>query len=252
MNNEAAANKAGSNFDVTTRLHLLLNDAVRFRDFGLDATFGGDLSLLGLPGKATTANGDISVLQCRYRAYGQNLTIETGKLFFAGGPIRQPGIDVRAVRQVTADIKVGAVARGNLRAHEFTIFSEPPMNQSDQLAYLVLGRPLSTSTSGESSVLSRAALAMGTKGGNYLTEHFGSKLGVDNMGIESSGSNANEQAALVVGKYLSPKLFVSYGIGVLDAVSTLKIEYLLSSNWRLVSESSAEQGGLDLTYVRER
>ena len=124
------------------------------------------------------------------------------------------------------------------------------MNQSDQLAYLVLGRPLSTSSSGESSVLSRAALAMGIKGGNYLTEQFGSKLRVDKIGIETAGNN--EQAALVVGKYLSPKLFVSYGIGVLDAVSTLKIEYLLSSRWGVSSESSVEGGGLDLNYVLER
>jgi len=247
---EDAGQDTGGRFDVTTRLRLLLNDAVSFSGFGLDATFGGDISLVDLPGKPTTANGDINVQEGSYRAYGQNLTIETGKLLFVGGPIDQPGINVRAVRQVTPDIKVGALARGNLRAPEFSIFSEPTMNQSDQLAYLVLGRPLSTSSSGESSVLSRAALAMGIKGGNYLTEQFGSKLRVDKIGIETAGNN--EEAALVVGKYLSPKLFVSYGIGVLDAVSTLKIEYLLSSRWRVSSESSVEGGGLDLNYVLER
>lgn len=249
---DTPADESGVGFDVTTHLRLLLNDAVSFKGFGLEATFGGDLNLVDLPGKPTTANGAINVLKGQYRAYGQDLTIETGKLLFVGGPIDQPGIDIRAVRQVTEDIKVGALARGNLRAPEFAIFSEPTMNQSDQLAYLILGRPLSTSSSGESSVLSRAALAMGIKGGNYLTEQFGSKLRVDKIGIETPGSNANAQAALVVGKYLSPKLFVSYGIGILDAVSTLKIEYLLSSRWRLSSESSVEQGSLDLNYVLER
>ncbi|MFT7213761.1 MAG: translocation and assembly module TamB, partial [Granulosicoccus sp.] len=249
---DAPEAEPASRFDVTTQLHLLLNDAVSFSGFGLEATFGGDLNLVDLPGKPTTGTGDINVLAGQYRAYGQNLTIETGKLLFVGGPIDQPGIDVRAVRQVTADIKVGALARGNLRAPEFSIFSEPHMNQSDQLAYLFLGRPLSTSSSGESSVLSRAALAMGIKGGNYLTEQFGSKLRVDKIGIETPGTNANEQAALVVGKYLSPKLFVSYGIGVIDAVSTLKIEYLLSSRWRVSSKSSVDQSGLDLNYVLER
>lgn len=249
---DAPVSEISSRFDVTTQLRLRLNDAVSFSGFGLEATFGGDLSLVDLPGKPTTANGDINVVAGQYRAYGQNLTIETGKLLFVGGPIDQPGIDIRAVRQVTADIKVGALARGNLRKPEFSVFSEPTMNQSDQLSYLVLGRPLSTSSSGESSVLSRAALALGIKGGNYLTEQFGSKLGVDKIGIETAGTNTNEQAALVVGKYLSPELFVSYGIGVIDAVSTLKIEYLLSSRWRVSSESSVDESGIDLNYVLER
>ncbi len=249
---DAPAVENGGAFDVSTQLRLLLNDAVSFSGFGLEAKFGGDLNLLDLPGQPTTATGEIDVVEGRYQAYGQDLTIETGKLLFVGGPIDQPGIDVRAVRQPAPGIKVGVIARGSLRAPEFSVFSEPSMNQSDQLAYLVLGRSLETSSVSESSALSRAALALGIKGGNYLTEQFGSKLRVDKIGIEAPAGEANEQAALVVGKYLSPKLFVSYGIGILDAVSTLKIEYLMSSKWRLTSETSVDQGGLDLTYVLER
>ena len=101
-------------------------------------------------------------------------------------------------------------------------------------------------------MLSRAALTLGITGGNYLTEQFGSRLGVDKIGIETPAGATNEQAALVVGKYLSPKLFVSYGIGILEPVNTLTIEYLLSSKWRLTSESSENESGIDLTYVLER
>ena len=126
------------------------------------------------------------------------------------------------------------------------------MNQSDQLSYLVLGRPLGTGTNGESSALSRAALLFGIKGGNYLTEQYGSKLGIDKLEIESPAGGTNEQAALVVGKYLSPQLYVSYGIGILDAINTLKIEYLLSSKLRLTTESSIENESVDLIYSLER
>ncbi|MEE4283187.1 MAG: translocation/assembly module TamB domain-containing protein, partial [Pseudomonadales bacterium] len=125
-------------------------------------------------------------------------------------------------------------------------------SQSNQLAYLILGRPLNEGTSSESSALSRAALALGIQGGNYLTEQYGDKLGVDTIGIEAPAGETNEQASLVVGKYLSPRLYVSYGIGILDAINTLKIEYILSSKWRLASESSTEKSGADLTYTLER
>jgi translocation and assembly module TamB len=237
---------------VTTDIRLLLNDAVTFEGFGLESTFTGALNILDLPDEPTTAKGEVSVIEGRYQAYGQDLTIERGRLLFVGGPIDQPGLDVRAVRQATPDVKVGVIARGSLRAPEFSIFSQPSMSQSNQLAYLILGRPLNEGTTSESSALSRAALALGIQGGNYLTEQYGEKLGVDNIGIEAPAGESNEQAALVVGKYLSPKLYVSYGIGILDAINTLKIEYILSSKWRLASESSTEKSGADLTYTLER
>lgn len=240
------------NLQITTNIRLLLNDAVTFEGFGLESTFTGALDIRDLPDEPTTAKGEVSVVEGRYQAYGQDLTIERGRLLFVGGPIDQPGLDVRAVRQATPDVKVGVIARGSLRAPEFSIFSQPSMSQSNQLAYLILGRPLNEGTTSESSALSRAALALGIQGGNYLTEQYGDKLGVDNIGIEAPAGETNEQAALVVGKYLSPKLYVSYGIGILDAVNTLKIEYILSSKWRLTSESSTEKSGADLTYTLER
>ncbi len=252
VTSESAPAEAGDTLNVTTRIRLLLNDAVAFEGFGLKSKFTGVLNILDTPDEPTTATGEIEVVEGRYQAYGQDLTIEKGKLLFVGGPIDQPGIDVRAVRQATPDVKVGVLARGSLRAPEFSIFSQPSMSQSDQLAYLVLGRPLGEGTSSESSALSRAALALGIQGGNYLSEQYGDKLGVDTIGIEAPAGESNEQAALVVGKYLSPRLYVSYGIGILDAINTLKIEYILSSKWRLTSESSIEKGGADLTYTLER
>lgn len=252
VTSESAPVEPGDTLNVTTRIRLLLNDAVVFEGFGLESKFTGVLNILDTPDEPVTATGEIEVVEGRYQAYGQDLTIEKGKLLFVGGPIDQPGIDVRAVRQATADIKVGVIVRGSLRAPEFSIFSQPSMSQSDQLAYLVLGRPLGEGTSSESSALSRAALVLGIQGGNYLSEQIGDKLGVDTIGIETPAGESNEQAALVVGKYLSPKLYVSYGIGILDALDTLKIEYILSSKWRLTSESSIERGGADLTYTLER
>ncbi|MBA3563018.1 MAG: translocation/assembly module TamB domain-containing protein, partial [Gammaproteobacteria bacterium] len=160
-------------------------------------------------------------------------------------------IDVRAVRRPAEDILVGVEARGSLRQPDFSVFSEPPMSESEQLAYLVLGRPLEGGPASENSALARAALALGIKGGNYLTEQFGGNFGVDQIGIETEPGQSSEQAALVVGKYLSPELYVSYGVGLLEPVSTLKLRYALSSNWRLVTESSSVQSGGDLLYSIE-
>ena len=128
------------------------------------------------------------------------------------------------------------------------------MTQGNQLSYLVLGRPMSGSSGGEGSALNRAALALGLKGGNAVAEKIGSKLGLDQFGVESSeaGSSTNpENASFVVGKYLSPKLYISYGLGLFDPVTTLRLQYAISSHWKLVSESSNEASGGDVIYTIE-
>src|SRR5699024_8051963 len=99
----------------------------------------------------------------------------------------------------------------------------------------------------------KAALALGIRGGNFLSKTIGSKLGLDTFAVQG-GSVAespsahhtlrpppghrkeyrgpqSEQASLVLGKYLTPKLFVSYGFGLFDRVSSLRLRYTLSKHW---------------------
>ena len=60
-----------------------------------------------------------------------------------------------------------------------------------------------------------------------------------------------ENASFVVGKYLSPKLYVSYGLGLFDPITTLRVKYDISRHWKLVSESSSEASGGDVIYTIE-
>jgi len=126
------------------------------------------------------------------------------------------------------------------------------MPQQEQLSYLVLGNAPGESSGGESSLLARAGLALGLKGGNYLAENFGSRLGVDEIGLESSDTGEGEQASLVIGKYLSPRLYLSYGIGLLEPVSTVRLEYAITRSLEFVTESSGAQTGGDVIYTIER
>ena len=212
----------------------------------------GNLVSSDRPGKPTTASGELAIHDGKYRAYGQNLDIRTGRLLFAGGPVTEPGLDIEAIRRPSPGVLVGVRARGSLRKPEFSLFSEPGMSQSDQLSWLVLGRPLeSDASSEERNSMNQAAIMLGLGGGLALTEEYGEKLGIDEISIESDPDNETNQASLLVGKYLSPKLFVSYGVGIFEPVSTLRFRYALSSKWKLVGESSALRSSSDLFYVIE-
>ena len=140
------------------------------------------------------------------RPTGKSSRLRDGRLLFAGGPIDQPGLDVEAVRRPAESILVGARVRGTLKPPELTVFSEPTMPQQEQLSYLILGRPLQSATDSESSAMSRAALALGLKGGNFVSERVNENLGLDEFGIQTDPGESSAQASFVIGKYLIAEL----------------------------------------------
>ena len=233
---------------VSTQLRVILGERVHFYGFGFEGRLGGNLLLTDLPGQLTTASGEINVPEGRYRAYGQRLDVEQGRLLYAGGPLSNPGLDLRAVRHVNG-VTAGLKVRGSLTKPELELFSIPAMGQTDALAYLMLGRPLENASGEDGALMAKAALALGLSGGDRLARTLGDRFGLDEMRVESDDSG--EQASLVIGRYLSPKLYVSYGVGLIEAVNTFNVRYQISSKWQLKGESGLNHSA-DLLYTIER
>ena len=116
-------------------------------------------------GQLSVGTGEITIPEGRYRAYGQRLDVENGRLLFTGSPLDNPGLDIRAVRRVN-DIVVGLQIRGRARQPELELFSIPAMGQTDTLSYLILGRPMDGASASEGEVVAKAALALGLAGGD--------------------------------------------------------------------------------------
>lgn len=178
---------------------------------------------------------------------------------FAGGNIDHPGIDFKAHRDPAENITVGVYVQGYLGNTEFKLFSEPAdMSETEQLSWLILGRPLQQTSGEENSMLNDAALALSLNQADSLLKKIGGEVGVDTIGIatgsgEAGAASDTEQAELVLGKYITPELFVSYGIGLFNAVNTLRIEYIINKNWKIATESTTgNAGGGDLIYSREK
>ena len=243
---------AATDYPIYTQVRITLGEAVSFDGLGLTGLFGGSVLATDEPGQPTRASGELNIKNGKYQAYGQDLEIRRGRLLFAGGPLTAPGLDIEAVRQPAPDILVGVKVRGNLQRPVVSLFSEPSMSQTEQLSWLVLGRPLEGSTSdSEQSALNKAALMLGLSGGEALGEKLGKRIGLDEVGISSEDGDTTS-ASLLIGKYLTPELFVSYGVGLFEPVSTLRLRYSLTSHWKLVGEASALRSGADLYYVIER
>ncbi len=241
----------------SAKIKLTLGDDVSINGFGFSGKLGGNLSIGQSPGKPVLASGELNVVDGEYRAFGQGLVIDRGQLLFAGGSIDNPGLNIRALRRPAADIVVGVNVGGKLQQPTVEIFSEPLMSSSNQLSWLVLGRPFESTDGAESDYITQAALLLGIRGGDYLAKGLGDKLGVDTIGIETGtgeagGASDVNQAALVIGKYLTPRLYVSYGVGLLESISTVKLRYQFNDRWNVVTESSPLASGGDLNFSIER
>ena len=230
-------------------VRIVLGDSVSFKGFNFNAELGGAMAVRERPGLPTTGSGAVVIEEGRFKAYGQDLTITDGRVRFAGGPVDNPGLDIRATRTANDGTVAGLQIGGTLKDPRVTIYSEPAMSQNRALHYIVTGRPPGEGTGADGNLLSKAASSIGLRGGNLLASSVGQGLGFSDAGIQSEGDL--QQAAFVAGRYLSPSLYVSYGIGLFDPISTLRLRYLLSSRWTLQAEAGATTGA-DLLFRIER
>ncbi|MBC7983645.1 MAG: translocation/assembly module TamB domain-containing protein [Candidatus Obscuribacterales bacterium] len=234
-------------FDVYSDLRVRLGDDVRIDTLGLQGRVGGSVTTFAEPDERPIGRGELNVSEGRYEAYGQKLDIDRGRLLFNASPLNDPGLDIQASRRIE-DQKVGVNVRGTLRAPRMTLFAEPSLTQSQIVSYLLTGKPLSDLRDQDGVAVGNASNALALQGGGMLVSQVGRRLGLEEVGIESNGGN---EASLVLGKFLSPRLFVSYGISLTESINTLKLRYTLSDRWRLKTESGQNQSA-DIEFRIER
>jgi translocation and assembly module TamB len=233
---------------VRSSVRIVLGDDVRVDSYGLKAKLAGDVTVLTQPGDVVRGDGAIRVVEGEYKAFGQYVRITRGVLSYKRTPINEPTLDLVGEREIKGeDIVVRINVRGTLGNPFVTLSSEPPMPDNEILSYLIMGRSLDTLQSGEAASLDRAAQSLAVSGGGLLLGGIGSRLGLDEVAVEQE----EEDTAVVIGKYLSPKLFVSYGVSIVEAINTIKLRYTINERWALKAEAGLEQS-VDVEFKIER
>jgi translocation and assembly module TamB len=201
------------------------------------------------PGDVARGNGAIRVVQGEYKAFGQFVKITRGVLRYDNTPLTEPTLDLVAQREIkNEDITVSVNVRGRLDAPFITLTSDPSMSSNEALSYLITGRSLNTLQSGEAASVDRAAEDLALSGGGLLLGSIGTRLGLDEVSVERTGE---DDTSVVLGKALSPRLFVSYGISIAEAINTIKLRYTLNKRWSIKAEGGLEQSA-DFEYRIER
>jgi translocation and assembly module TamB len=234
---------------VTTRIKVTLGDAVRVDAYGLRARLEGAVTVSTVPDDVARGNGVIRVAEGQYKAFGQDVTITRGTLTYINAPLNEPVLDIVAERKIkNADITVTVNVRGTIDRPFISITSQPAMPSNEALSYLLTGRSIDTLQSGEASNVNQAAENLAVSGGGLLLGQLGTRLGLDEVSVERTG---DDDTSVVLGKALSPDLFVSYGISIAEAINTIKLRYTLNERWSLKAEAGIEQSA-DIEYRIER
>lgn len=240
---KAAAVSLAPDLDITVEV----GQQVRIDGYGLTGTLAGRLHLRQPSGRDMRATGVLDVVG-RYRAYGQDLRITQGRLLWSNGVIGDPLLDIRAQREI-GEVTAGMQVSGRASAPQVSVWSNPAMSQSEALAYLTLGRPLPSLSSRELQQVDVAKSALNT-GVGLLTAQLGARIGLDDAGVSTSRALGGE--VLGIGKYLSPKLYVSYGVSLLGTGQVVTLKYLLRKGFDLQVESSTVENRASVNWRTEK
>ncbi|MFA7522017.1 MAG: translocation/assembly module TamB domain-containing protein [Halothiobacillaceae bacterium] len=237
-------------YPVTGDIEVVLGEDVSLRGLGLATRLTGGIDLRIRPDQPVGGFGEIRLVDGRYDAYGQLLTVERGRLIFSGA-LTSPGLDVVATRQIDdADgTVVGLQVIGPLDSPETEVFSRPATSPSDALSLLLTGRRLSTGGDADASLLLNAIAGLGIRQGDEMAQQVKSVFGVDEIGFTSA--DGVEGTRLSVGKRIGDNLLVRYAVGVFDGVGEVITSYRLNRFLRLELSSSAESQSGDLIYQIE-
>ncbi|NOY73580.1 MAG: hypothetical protein GXP14_14645 [Gammaproteobacteria bacterium] len=211
---------------ISTMIRLELGDEIKFKGLGLETEIQGMTVIMDTPDQLTSGIGELRLNKGKFKAYGQDLNIDRGRFIFVGGPIDDPGLDILASRQPEKGIRVGVNVQGPLSAPEMSLFSEPAMDHTDALSYLILGRSMREKGSRqEGKLLLEAANQLSMAGGDLLTRKISKHFGIDDIRVDNVGDTFNP---------------------------TLVIRQVLSSKWSIEASRGRKNYGTDLLYTIDR
>ena len=222
-------------------------------DMEIKVDLGSDLALEGegittrLEGELTVRSaavgnapfgvfGEVRSVEGRYRAWGQELNVESGVVRF-NGPYENPSLDLLAIRP-NIEVRAGVRVTGTLMAPRVLLYSEPELPEGEKLSWVVLGRA-TVIAGGEGTSLQQAALGLAA---GQLTGRLATGLGVDELGFSDSGVS--------IGKRISNELYLTYQQGLAGAASTLFIFYDITRKLTIRGQAS-EASAVDLVYSFE-
>jgi len=196
--------------------------------------------------------GTIGSVRGSYSYYGRPFTIESGEIQFAGTPELNPQLKIET-SYANGPSTVYLDITGTAKQPVIKMHSNPPLSDQDIVSVIVFGQPLNElrSRTGGPSSNQEMMQAVGGVLGSYVSKGLNQTgipvLNFDLLNIQPTDEGGSQ---LTAGRYLTRKLFISYGQSVQgSAEKSLTADYFLTDKWTLQGASDSVEGNyLDFLF----
>lgn len=212
------------------------------RGWGLDAEFGGALEIAG-DLSAPLIHGNFSSIRGRYEEFGKRFDLERADLRFQGAVPPSPYLDIVAVTD-TGEVQATVNLSGAFQEPKLELSSTPALPQDEVLSRILFGKDMSRITPFQAIQLKNTLDRFTGKGGGGFdpASMLRSVTGLDDIRVDT---DAEGQASVGVGKYLTDKVYMEFekGAGEASGAAKIQVEVTPSINVETQVGQDAQAGG---------
>ena len=184
----------------------------------MNVELGGELEIIK-NSPDFTLSGNVMVVRGSYTLYGRRFNISSGNIYFQGESDLNPEISLvadyilRSSSQEKLTLSIQVTGRLQQPVIQF-LLDDKPISEGDGVSYIVFGKSTAELSSGERNQIDSsgddnlATQILVNQIASRVTSVLQNRLNLDV--IEFKGDNNWRQAQIVVGKYLTNNLFLSY------------------------------------------
>lgn len=240
-------------WSINADIGLDLGSEVSFRGFGAKLPLAGTLHLRQSGQGSLSGRGVVQVSErTKIDGIGQNLELNYAQIRFNGN-LLNPRLSIEGEKEIQGQT-VGVRVKGTANNPDITVFNDAGLSEQQAMNALITGRideTADTQTSEQTfrsqvtNSLAAAGLSLGLSGTRGITNQIGNALGLESLTVDASG-NSSDTNVNITG-YLSPDLYIRYGVGVFNAESTLSMRYQLTRRV-YVEATRAIENTVDVIY----
>lgn len=252
--NQLAILQAAKPWDIRADLQLNLGNQVIFQGFNSRIPLLGRLYLTqqGLE-TAMRANGAIGVSKkVTIEAYGQSLMLNRAIARFSGA-LSNPTLDVDANKMISGST-VGLRVTGTASSPNIQVYNDAGLSEQEAMNALITGRINDGSGSlsnaegfrtDVSNTIAAAGISLGLGGTRAFTNQIGQTFGLSGLALDAQGTGDDTQVSVT--GYITPDLYIRYGVGVFTPVNKLTLRYQMNQRLYLEASQSLERA-IDMFY----
>ena len=240
-----------TNWTLFTDIDVNLVKDIMFKGFGAEIPLEGSITLTQNGTPTIYNNGQIrAATQNTIEVFGQDLELAEAQINFKG-PVGIPSLEVTALRRIDGR-RVGVNVTGQANDPMINVFNDAGLTEQQAMNALLTGRindGAQVSTTGfqerVSSTVAAAGLSAGLQPTRELTNKIGRTFGLESLVVDASGSDTD--ANVNITGYITPDLYLRYGVGVFTPVDKLTLRYQLTRRVYVEATSSIERA-IDVFY----